>query len=80
VSKQDVLDPTRNLERLVNLQKKATEILLQQIVLFEKRTKENYELKIIDTKTETLLQIKDIINEAIEDVNASFISLSYLTS
>jgi len=77
VSKQD---PTRNLERLVNVQKKATEILLRQITLFEKQTKQNYELKMIDTKTDTLLQITDILKEAIEDVNVSFISFSYLTS
>jgi len=77
VSKQD---PTRNLERLVNVQKKATEILLRQIALFEKQTKQNYELKMIDIKTDTLLQITDILKEAIEDVNVSFISFSYLMS
>jgi len=63
----------RGLERLVNLEKKATEIVLQEIVLFEKQTKNNYVLKITNTETETLLQIKDIIKEAIVDINVSFI-------
>ncbi|EZA51408.1 hypothetical protein DMN91_006863 [Ooceraea biroi] len=71
VSKQDLLDPTANLERLVNLQKKATEFLLNKLVFLDKQTRQNFELKINDIKADTLLNVNKLINEAFENVNSS---------
>ncbi|XP_011866297.1 PREDICTED: uncharacterized protein LOC105561160 [Vollenhovia emeryi] len=68
---QDVTDPSRTLERLVNLQKTATEAIHNGLVFFEERTTQNLKTKLNELKTEALVDIHNTINEALENVNLS---------
>lgn len=62
---------TDGLERLVNIEKIATEGILNRLLLFEERTKQNLEIKFNQLKSDALVDIHRIINEAFTDVNVS---------
>ncbi|XP_025074450.1 uncharacterized protein LOC105428995 [Pogonomyrmex barbatus] len=68
-SKQDVLDPSRNLERLVNVQKIAAEVILNSLTLFENQTKTNLEIKLDELKLQALTEIWIYINGAHTNIN-----------
>jgi len=67
--KQDLIDPSDSLERLVNVQKTATEAILKGLLLFEERTKQNLKTRLNELKTEALVDVHNTINEAFENVN-----------
>ncbi|KAL6259927.1 hypothetical protein P5V15_009837 [Pogonomyrmex californicus] len=68
-SKQDVLDPSRNLERLVNVQKTATEVILNSLTFFENQTKKNLEIKLDELKLQALTEIWIYVNGAHTNIN-----------
>lgn len=69
---------TDKLERLVNIEKVATEAVLNGQLLFKERMEQDLELKLNDLKTEASVDIHNAINEALEDVDVSIIHF-YLT-
>lgn len=69
--KQDLIDPSDRLERLVNVQKKAAEAIHNGLLLFEERTKQDLKTRFNELKTEALVDIHNTINEALENVNVS---------
>ncbi|XP_012526158.1 uncharacterized protein LOC105830954 [Monomorium pharaonis] len=68
---QDVLDPSKNLERLVNIQKISAEAVLKTLQLFEERTKQSLEVKFNEMKTEALVDIHTTITTALKNVDLS---------
>ncbi|KMR04518.1 glucosamine--fructose-6-phosphate aminotransferase [Lasius niger] len=71
-SKQDVTEPSSiNFEELVNIHKKILEAILNDVLLFEKRIKQNLQVRFNDLRTQALLKVNNIINSAFENVNLS---------
>ncbi|KAM0732301.1 hypothetical protein ACS0PU_001843 [Formica fusca] len=70
-SEQDVADSSYYLERLVNIQKRITEAILNDVLLFEKRIKQNLEVRLNDLRIQTLLNVNNIINLTFENINLS---------
>ncbi|XP_071581179.1 uncharacterized protein [Temnothorax nylanderi] len=68
---QNVTDPSRNLERLVKIRKAVTEATFNNILRFERRTKQNLEIELNELKIDALLDIHNTINEAFENVDSS---------
>lgn len=69
-----MLDPSKNLERLVNVQRIAAKAVLDGLVLVEERTKQNLEIKLNELKTEASLDIHKTIDEAHENI---FVNIFY---
>lgn len=65
----DVTDPSRDLERLVNVQKVVAEALLRSLQFFQQETTQKLEIKLNELKTEALVDIHTTINTAFEQVN-----------
>lgn len=74
----DVIDPSRNLERLVNIQKIAAQAILDGLMIVEERTKQNLEMKLNELKTEASIEIHKTITDAIENVNVSIFYFYYI--
>ncbi|XP_070166237.1 uncharacterized protein [Polyergus mexicanus] len=70
-SEQDVTDSSYYLERLVNIQKRITEAMLNGVLLFEKRIKQNLEVRLNDLRIQALLNVNNIIKLTFENVNLS---------
>ncbi|XP_072760774.1 uncharacterized protein [Anoplolepis gracilipes] len=70
-SKQDVIEPLGYLERLVNVQKRFTEAVLNDVLFFKKRIKQNLEVRLNDLKIQALFKVNNIINSTFENINLS---------
>lgn len=71
-------DPSRNLERLVNVQRIAAKAILDGLLIVQERTKQNLEMKLNELKSEASIEIHKTINEALENVNVSIFYFYYI--
>jgi len=75
---QDVTDSSNYLERLVNEQKKSIEGILNSLLLFEERLKQNLQIKLDELEADALLDVYSIINATYEYVNVSIIHFYHI--
>ncbi|XP_018340314.1 PREDICTED: uncharacterized protein LOC108747388 [Trachymyrmex septentrionalis] len=68
---QNVTDSSLSLERLVDVEKAATQTILYGLLFFEERMSQNLEVHLEKIKKTALDDINNTINGALEDVNLS---------